>query len=111
MFDIIPNEKRRAVFFDRDGVILKAVVMDEKPRPPHSIAEYNALSGVVAGAKEAVLKVKRAGFLAFLISNQPDIAYGNISKAEWQWIQDQLTDIPFDGVVICFHRRRLRSHS
>jgi len=105
MLDVMTNEKRQAVFFDRDGVILKTVVMDGRPRPPHSIAEYNALSGVVAGAKEAVLKVKRAGFLAFLISNQPDIAYGNISKAEWQWIQDQLTDIPFDGVLICFHRR------
>lgn len=99
------REKRRAVFFDRDGVILKPVVMDERPRPAHSIAEYKALSGILPGAKEAVEQVKALGFLAILISNQPDIAYGVISKQEWQWIQDQLGDIPFDDVFICFHRR------
>lgn len=99
------QQTKRAVFFDRDGVLLKPVVMDGRPRPPHSIAEYKALSGVVAGAKEAVEATRHAGFLAFLISNQPDFAYGNISKTEWQWIQDQLTGIPFDDVFICFHRR------
>ena len=99
------QEKKRAVFFDRDGVILKAIVMDGRPRPPHSIAEYKALSGIMSGAKEAVGAVKKAGFLAFLISNQPDIAYGVISKEEWQWIQDKTKDIPFNDVFICFHRR------
>ncbi len=105
MLSGMTNAKKRAVFFDRDGVILKPIVMDGRPRPPHSIAEYKALSGIVAGAKEAVEKVKSLGFLAFLISNQPDIAYGVISKDEWQWIQDRLKDIPFDDVFICFHRR------
>lgn len=99
------EQKRRAVFFDRDGVLLKAVVMDGRPRPPHSIAEYKTLSGIISGAKEAVEKVKAAGFLAILATNQPDIAYGVISKEEWQWIQDQIKDIPFDDVFICFHRR------
>lgn len=99
------NEKKKAVFFDRDGVILKPVIMDGKPRPPHSIAEYKALSGVMPGAKEAVEQVKALGFLAILVTNQPDIAYGVISKKEWQWIQDQLTDIPFDDIFICFHGR------
>lgn len=105
MLDVMQNKKNRTVFFDRDGVILKAVVMDGRPRPPHSIAEYKALSGIMPGAKEAVEQIKAAGFLAILITNQPDIAYGVISKEEWQWIQDQLKDIPFDDIFICFHRR------
>lgn len=99
------STKKRIVFFDRDGVILKAIVMDGKPRPAHSIAEYKALSGIIPGAKETVEAVKAAGFLAILVSNQPDIAYGVISKEEWQWIQDQTKDIHFDDVFICFHRR------
>ncbi len=97
--------KNRAIFFDRDGVILKPIVMDGKPRPPHSMAEYRALSGVVPGAREVVLAVKATGFLVILVSNQPDIAYGIISKEEWRWIQDQLKDFPFDDTYICFHRR------
>ncbi|MDO8564703.1 MAG: HAD-IIIA family hydrolase [bacterium] len=97
--------KIRAVFFDRDGVILKPIVMDGRPRPPHSVAEYKALSGVIPSAKEVVEKVKAAGFLVFLISNQPDIAYGVISKEEWHDIQNTLAGVPFDDVFICFHRR------
>ena len=96
---------KRAVFFDRDGVILKAVVENGKPRPPYSISEYKEKSGIIPGAKEAVEKVKALGFLAILVSNQPDIAYGKISKEEWQWTQDQIKDIPFDDVFICFHGR------
>jgi D-glycero-D-manno-heptose 1,7-bisphosphate phosphatase len=57
------------------------------------------------GAKEAIKTVKAAGFLAILISNQPDIAYGVISKEEWGWIQRKIKDIPFDDIFICFHRR------
>lgn len=97
--------KRRAVFFDRDGVILKPIVMDGRPRAPHSIAEYKTLSGITPGANEAVEKVKALGFLAILVTNQPDIAYGVISKKEWEWIQGQLSGIPFDDIFICFHRR------
>ena len=99
------KEKKKAVFFDRDGVILKPIVMDGRPRPPHSIAEYKALSGVMQGAKETVEAVKTAGFLAILATNQPDIRYGKISKEEWQWIQNQISDIPFDDIFICFHGR------
>ncbi len=105
MLDVMRNDKRRAIFFDRDGVMLKPVVMDGRPRPPHSIAEYRALSGILSGAREAVEELRKAGFLAVLISNQPDIAYGNISRHEWQWIQDQLKGVPFDDTFICFHRR------
>ena len=95
--------KRRAVFFDRDGVILKAVVINGKPRPPYSLAEYTAFSGIVPGAKEVVEEAKTLGFVAILVSNQPDIRYKNISQTEWKLIQDQTKDIPFDDVFICFH--------
>ncbi|MDO8619921.1 MAG: HAD-IIIA family hydrolase [bacterium] len=97
--------KKRAVFFDRDGVIFKPIVMDGRPRAPHSIVEYKTLSGIMPGAKEAVEKVKALGFLAILVTNQPDIAYGVISKKEWEWVQSQLSSIPFDDIFICFHRR------
>ena len=99
------KEKKKAVFFDRDGVILKPIVMDGKPRPPHSIAEYRALGGIISGAKEAVERVKAAGFLAILATNQPDVRYGKISREDWQWIQDRLKDISFDDIFICFHGR------
>lgn len=99
------DTKKRAVFFDRDGVILKTIIENGKPRPPYSISEYKEKSGIISGAKEAVEKVKGLGFLAILVTNQPDIAYGNISREDWQWIQGQLKDIPFDDAFFCFHGR------
>ncbi|QQG42869.1 MAG: HAD-IIIA family hydrolase [Candidatus Giovannonibacteria bacterium] len=95
----------KAVFFDRDGVILKAVVDAGVPRPPYSVAEYKEKSGIMPGAKEAVEAVRRNGFLAILATNQPDIRYGRITKEDWQWIQNQIVDIPFDDIFICFHGR------
>lgn len=97
--------KKKAVFFDRDGVILKVVIKKGFPRPPQSIAEYKAQSGIIPGAKEAVAQIRKLGFLAILVTNQPDIAYGNISREDWQWIQDQLKDIHFDDAFFCFHGR------
>jgi len=97
---------KRAVFFDRDGVILKAVMdASGEPRPPYSVVEYKEKSGVMVGAKEAVLALRNAGFLAILATNQPDIRYGKITEGDWQWIQNQIADIPFDDIFICFHGR------
>ena len=97
---------RRAVFIDRDGVILKAVINDVGgPRPPYSVVEYKKKSGVVPWAKEAVLALRDAGFLTILTTNQPDIRYGKITKKDWQWIHNQIAGISFDDIFICFHGR------
>ncbi len=97
--------KKRAVFFDRDGVILETVVENGVPRPPQSIAEYRALSGVVPGAREAVLGVKAAGFLAILATNQPDLHYGTITQKDFDAIQGEVAALPFDDIFICLHGR------
>ena len=99
------ERKKRAVFFDRDGVILKAVVENGVPRPPQSIAEYREKSGIMQGAKETVEAVKAAGFLAILVTNQPDLQYGKIAQEDFDEIQGEVATLPFDDIFICFHGR------
>lgn len=67
----------RAVFLDRDGVLNQTVVRNGRPFPPQSLGEVTILPGV----KEACRKLREAGFLLIVVTNQPDIARG-IATAE-----------------------------
>lgn len=99
---------RRAVFFDRDGVILKPMVENGVPRPPYSVAEYKEKSGLVPGARAAVAAARAVGFLAILVTNQPDLTYGKITKEDFEYIQGEVAALPFDDIFICFHAREER---
>ena len=66
----------RAVFLDRDGVLNDTTVRDGVSYPPAKAAEVRILPGV----PEAVEKLRNAGFLLIVVSNQPDIARGTLSR-------------------------------
>lgn len=95
--------QRKAVFFDRDGVIVKAAGWENggKPHSPFSQAEFSFLPYVEEGLKA----LKAAGFLLVLISNQPDVAYGNLTEKEWQSMQDEVDKLNFDDKFFCRHTR------
>lgn len=105
MLTAMVGVNKRAVFFDRDGVILKPVIEHGVPRPPQSIAEYKEKSGILPGAREAVKAAKAAGFLAILATNQPDIHYRFITQKDFNYIQGQVSVIPFDDIFVCLHGR------
>jgi D-glycero-D-manno-heptose 1,7-bisphosphate phosphatase len=90
----------RAVFLDRDGVLNRAVLRHNKPHPPSSIDELEILPGV----SEALLRLKAAGFLLIVVSNQPDVARGAISESTVQSINEALAAaLPIDEFRICYH--------
>ncbi len=95
--------KKKAVFFDRDGVILKTIIRNGKITPPYSKKEFDEKSGFLPGIKEAIEAVKKLGYLAILATNQPDIKYGNINQEDFDYIQDKVARLPFDDIFICFH--------
>lgn len=99
------KKEKRAVFFDRDGVVLTAVVEQGRPRPPYSVREFREQSGFAEGAREAVAAVREAGFLAILATNQPDLAYGKITREDFDSIQAVAAGLPFNDIFICFHGR------
>jgi D-glycero-D-manno-heptose 1,7-bisphosphate phosphatase len=94
------GQLRRAVFLDRDGVLNRAVVRDGRPYPPAGIAELDVLPGVPA----ALERLRRAGFLLLVVTNQPDVARGDQQRATVDALNSALArTLPLDDVLVCFH--------
>ncbi|MDA8637332.1 HAD-IIIA family hydrolase [Rhodospirillales bacterium] len=63
---------RPAVFLDRDGVLNSAVVREGKPYPPQNLADVE----ITRNAQESVQRIRDAGFVTVIVTNQPDVAKG-----------------------------------
>jgi len=90
---------RRAVFLDRDGVINRPLVRNGKPYPPASIAEFEILPGV----EEACARLKVAGWLLVVATNQPDVGRGTQRREEVEAMHAAMGErLPFDRVEVCY---------
>ncbi|MDQ4123837.1 MAG: HAD family hydrolase [Acidobacteriota bacterium] len=89
-------DKHRAVFFDKDGTLVKDVPYNVNPD----------LIVLNEGAAEAVKKLKTAGFKIFVVSNQSGIARGFFEEKDlavvWEKL-NELCEIEFDGFYFCPH--------
>ncbi len=91
---------RRAVFLDRDGVINRAVVRDGKPYPPASTDEVEVLPGVADGLR----RLKAAGYVLIVVTNQPDVARGRQTREAVEAIHARLAAaLPVDDFRVCYH--------
>ena len=92
--------KKRAVFLDRDGVINRAFVKDGKPLPPQSLSELDILPGV----PDSLYRLKKAGFLPIIVTNQPDVARGKTPKEVVEQIHGVLKEkLPLHDILVCYH--------
>ncbi len=86
----------KAVFFDKDGTLIKDVPYNVNPD----------LIELKTGAAEAVQKLKKAGWKVFVVSNQSGVARGFFDsgdlRAVWQKL-NELCGIEFDGFYFCPH--------
>ncbi len=91
---------KRAVFLDRDGVLNRAIVREGKPYPPASPGEVEIDAGVPA----ALARLKAAGFLLLVITNQPDVARGTETRENVEAIHARLREtLVVDEFLVCFH--------
>lgn len=89
-----------AVFLDRDGVVNRALERDGKPYPPTSLSEFEILPGV----PEACARLKQAGFLLVVATNQPDVGRGTLKQEAVEAIHAQMLRLlPIDRVEVCYH--------
>ena len=92
--------RRRAVFLDRDGVLNRALVQNERPYPPRHAAELELLPGVV----DACAALRDAGFLLVVVTNQPDIARGEQTREAVDELNRALrAAVAVDDLVVCPH--------
>jgi D-glycero-D-manno-heptose 1,7-bisphosphate phosphatase len=76
----------RAVFLDRDGVLNRVVLRDGAPGSPRQPAELE----LVPDAAAAVARLRGAGFLTFVVTNQPDLARGLMSPSAHRVITERI---------------------
>jgi len=94
---------RPAVFLDRDGVINESLVRDGKPYPPHTVAE----TVIVADAHSALTRLKGNGFVLIVVTNQPDVRRGTVTRQAIEQIHAFLkSSLPLDDFFVCDHDDR-----
>ena len=94
------SKRGPAVFFDRDGVINKVILRDDKPFSPRKLEEFIFNDGI----QDIVSRLKANGYRAIVISNQPDLARGHITQETLDLMTERVKqEIPFDDVFICPH--------
>lgn len=93
------NNKQKAVFLDRDGVLNKYVGF------LRNINEFDLIEGVT----DAVKKINESGYLAIVVTNQPVIARGEVTFDELQEIHNKMETLLgkdgayLDGIYFCPH--------
>jgi D-glycero-D-manno-heptose 1,7-bisphosphate phosphatase len=92
--------KNKAIFIDRDGVINKVIMRDEKPSSPWNLREFEILSDV----KECLELFKKMGFLNIVFTSQPDISRGNLKIEDLEKMHKIISEtLPVDEIKFCPH--------
>jgi D-glycero-D-manno-heptose 1,7-bisphosphate phosphatase len=91
---------QQGVFLDRDGVINKVIYRDGKPTSPRNIAEFEFHGEV----ESALKRLRSAGFKLFVVTNQPELARGLLTKESLCVMTDHIiSTLKIDEVRICPH--------
>jgi D-glycero-D-manno-heptose 1,7-bisphosphate phosphatase len=91
----------RAIFLDRDGVLVRAAPREDYAHGPLTLEEFSLMPDVV----EPVERMRRGGFLTVLATNQPGVARRLVS---WETLNEMhrilRSSIPLDYIEICPHQ-------
>jgi D-glycero-D-manno-heptose 1,7-bisphosphate phosphatase len=91
---------KRAIFLDRDGVINRVIIRGNKISSPWKLEEFEFLPGV----KDVLKKLREAGFLNIVVTNQPDVKRGNLKVEELEKMNQILKEnLPIEEIKICPH--------
>src|SRR5437879_3409667 len=78
-----------AVFLDRDGVLNELVLRDGMAVSPRRVEDFRLSDG----AMQAVQRLRQVGLLVFVVSNQPDIARGQLTQEDMSQMSRILEDV------------------
>ncbi len=93
----------KAIFLDRDGVINKTLLKMGKMRAPYTMEEFSFIEGV----EESIKILKKSGFKLIVVTNQPDVARGWVTREAVDLINDHVKNIlDVDDMIACFHTEK-----
>lgn len=91
---------RRAVFLDRDGVLVDTLVRGSRAYAPISLNEFR----LYPEAAPQVERLRQAGLLAVVFTNQPDVGRGLVAPATLSRMHEILqAAVPVEDVLVCPH--------
>ncbi len=91
---------KRAVFLDRDGVLARALVRDGKAYAPVTPEEME----IEDEAAAALARLKAAGFVLVVVTNQPDVGRGVTRREDVETMHAALrAALPLDDCYVCYH--------
>ena len=96
---------KRALFLDRDGILDELVFYPshnewEAPRRPEDVR-------MIEGIREPLQRLVDAGWLLFIVTNQPNLAKGKATLEELHAVHDLVVrslDVPITKSYQCFHQ-------
>jgi D-glycero-D-manno-heptose 1,7-bisphosphate phosphatase len=90
----------RAVFLDRDGVLVIPQFRDGRSYAPARLEDYE----FYPEAAPALTRLKDAGYLLVVVTNQPDVGKGIIARAVVDEMHYRLrAAMPVNAIKSCFH--------
>ena len=90
----------KAIFLDRDGVLVIPEFRDGRSFAPTRLEAYK----FYPGAFEALSRLRTAGYKLVVVTNQPDVGKGLIPRDVADEMHDRLSKaMPIDLIKACFH--------
>jgi D-glycero-D-manno-heptose 1,7-bisphosphate phosphatase len=90
----------KAVFLDRDGVIVVPESRNGRGYAPRRLQDYRFYHD----AHSSLCRLKEAGFLLVVVTNQPDVGNGLISRAVIDEMHARLVrELSVDAIRSCLH--------
>ena len=96
-------KKNKAFFFDRDGILNKSIVKNNKPFSPRYPSELILNRELLSFIKN----LRKKNFLSIVVSNQPDIKNGKLTKYSLNIINSIIKKyFLIDDIFICAHSKK-----
>ncbi|WP_413992684.1 D-glycero-alpha-D-manno-heptose-1,7-bisphosphate 7-phosphatase [Labrys okinawensis] len=98
----VASGRKPAIFLDRDGVLVIPTFRDGRSFAPTSLQNFV----IYPEARACLDRLKRAGFLLVVVTNQPDVGKGVVERTVVDEMHRRLcAALPLDSVKVCFHRQ------
>ena len=91
---------QKTIFLDRDGVINKIVFREGRPTSPRHIDEFE----IEADVDDSLKRLHAAGFMLFVVTNQPELARGLLTAESLRLMTERITGtLVIDDIRVCPH--------
>ncbi|MDQ6670575.1 MAG: HAD-IIIA family hydrolase [Chloroflexota bacterium] len=91
---------RRAVFLDRDGVLVREIVVNGQALAPMSLSAFRLMPEAAAQTE----RLRQAGLTCLVFTNQPEVGRGLLPADTLEAMHRQLREtVPVNEIYVCPH--------